>query len=170
MHEKNEAPTSETVENKELNQEPKGENNMDNENLEKPAPRQRRRDTQTEPPAPVLTLEVGADVETQQDKENAVWHEIKTSQMTGTHLTGILGKVELRENGGLISVVDYKGQRIAIPLEEMMLGLTPSKKQSEEVFNERMARVLNRMMGAEIDFIVRGVTGKRRRSGCGCKP
>ena len=122
-------------------------------------PRQTRRRQQTGPPAPILTLEVGADVETLKDRENAVWHEIKNSQMTGTHLTGILGKVERLENGGIISVVEYKGQRIAIPLKEMMLGLTRPPGQSDAEFNERSMRVLNGMMGAEMDFIVRGITG-----------
>jgi len=125
-----------------------------------PASRQRRRRVQTEPSAPVLTLEVGAEVQSQKDKENAVWHEIRNSQITGTHLTGMLGKVERLENGNLISIVDYKGQRIAIPLQEMMLNLTRPEKQSEAEFNERVARVLNRMMGAEIDFVVRGITGR----------
>ena len=107
---------------------------------------------------PILTLEAGADVETQRDRENAVWHEIKNSQITGSHLTGILGKVERLENRGIISIVDYKGQRIAIPLKEMELGMTRPEGQSDDEFNERMMRVLNRMMGAEIDFVVRGIT------------
>ena len=120
---------------------------------------QQRRKVQIEPTTPILTLEVGAEVETQRDKENAVWHEIKNSQVTGTHLTGIMGKVEQLENGGLISIVDYKGQRIAIPLKEMMLGVNRPEGQSDNEYNERTMRVLNRMIGAEIDFIVRGITG-----------
>ena len=126
-----------------------------------PARTQRQRQQRTRPQtqAPVLTLEAGAEVETRRDKINAVWHEIKNSQLSGTHLTGTLGKVERLENGGLISVVEYKGQRIAIPLKEMMLGLNRPAGQSDEVYNERMTRVLNRMMGSEMDFVVRGITG-----------
>jgi exosome complex RNA-binding protein Csl4 len=123
-----------------------------------PAPRQRKR-TQSELPAPVLTLEVGGEVVTQEEKDNTIWHEIKNSQVTGTHLTGILGKVEQLESGSLIAVVDYKGQRIAIPLKEMMLGLNRPKGQSDYDYNERESRILNRMMGAEIDFVIRGITG-----------
>jgi len=51
--------------------------------------------------APILTLAVGAEVETQCDKEDAIWHEMKNSQVTGTHLAGILVKVEQLESGGL---------------------------------------------------------------------
>lgn len=108
--------------------------------------------------APILTLEVGADVETQKDRDDAVWHEIRNSQITGTHLTGHLGTVEGFENGNILSVVDYKGQRIVIPLSEMELGLVRPEGQSDDEFIERSIRILNRMMGAEIDFVVKGTS------------
>lgn len=115
--------------------------------------------TPAKPADSILTIVVGGEVETQKDKENTIWHEIKNSHVTGTHLTGVLGKVEQLESGGLIALADYKGQRIAIPIKEMMLGLNRPKGQSEHDFSERESRVLNRMMGAEIDFVVRGITG-----------
>jgi ribosomal protein S1 len=64
------------------------------------------------------------------------------------------------ESGALIAIVDYKGQRIAIPVKEMMIILDRPAGQSDWEYNERVARLLNRMMGAEIDFVVRGITGK----------
>jgi len=177
MPRKKEAPATDTT----PNEATEGATTMDYENMETnktalpdesvsnkndphkadptPAPKQRRRKAQAEPPAPILTLAVGADIVTQQEKENAVWHEIKNSQITGSHLTGTLGKVEAMENGNLISIVEYKGQRIAIPLKEMMLGLNRPPGQSDDMYNERVARVLNRMIGAEIDFVIRGITG-----------
>jgi len=108
----------------------------------------------------VLTLEVGTEVESRRERENAVWHEIRSSQVTGRHLTGILGRVERLDSGGVITVVDYRGQRIAIPLSEMNIVLNRPKGQSDTEFEERMMRVLNRMMGAAIDFVVMGITGK----------
>jgi len=60
----------------------------------------------------------------------------------------------------LIAIADYKGQRVAIPVKEMMLGVKPHEWQSEDEYNERVSRVLNRMMGAEIDFVVRGISGR----------
>jgi len=122
-------------------------------------PTQASKRTEHQPTASVLTLEVGAEVESQQDKENAIWHEIKNSHVTGTHLTGILGKVEKTDSGAVISVVDYKGQRIAIPLSEMNIALNRPSGQSDSEYDERTLKVLNRMMGAEIDFIVKGITG-----------
>jgi len=143
---------SESVESKSFNENLEDMDELDYEN--------RNTSTEPEPAARILTLEVGAEVETQKDKENAVWHEIKNSQVTGTHLTGTLGKVERLDNGALLSIVDYKGQRIAIPQNEMMLGVNRPNGQSDNEYNERVLRVLNRMMGAEIDFTVRGISGK----------
>ena len=98
--------TPEDVEIMELTQNPEGAGDMDYENMvndggvdsmhpaddagtviaeSSPASKQRRRGTQTDSTAPILTLEVGAEVETHKDKENTVWHEIKNSQVTGTH-------------------------------------------------------------------------------------
>lgn len=125
-------------------------------------PKQRRRRTKSEPSAPILTLEVGADVETQKDKDLTIWHELKNSQLTGTPLSGILGKVERTEIGGLIAVVDYKGQRVAIPLAEMMLVVPRPASQSDDEYNSRISRLINGMMGAEIDFIVRGTDIKKQ--------
>jgi ribosomal protein S1 len=123
-----------------------------------PAPMKKRQLSKAKSTAPILTLEVGAEAETQKDRENTVWHEIKNSQITGSHLTGIFGKVEKSKKNGTISIIDYKGQRIAIPISEMMLNMVRPENQSEEEFNERAYRVLNRMMGAEIDFVVRGIS------------
>jgi len=68
--------------------------------------------------------------------------------------------VEQLDNGGIIVIVDYKGQRVAIPLKEMMLGVNRPAKQSDEEYHDRTMRVLNRMIGAEIDFVIRGITGE----------
>jgi len=126
---------------------------------EQPDPAARQRRPRTPAPAPILTLEVGGEVMTQKDKDDIAWHEIKNSQVSGTPLTGSLGKVEIMDSGSLIAIVEYRGQRIAIPMKEMMINLDRPEEQSDNEYNERLARVLNRMMGAEIDFIVRGITG-----------
>jgi len=55
---------------------------------------QRKQKTSQQTSDSILTLEVGADVETQRDKEDVVLHEIRHSRINGSLLTGILGKVE----------------------------------------------------------------------------
>ena len=108
--------------------------------------------------APAVTLEIGRKVETQQDKDDEAWHEIRNSQIANRLLTGILGKVERLENGVRIAIIDYKGIRVSIPMSEMMINIPRPDGQTDEVYNIRLSQVINRMMGAEIDFIVRGTT------------
>ena len=110
------------------------------------------------PSAAILTRGTGAMTETQTNKIEAIWREIKKSHASEKHLTGTLSKIEQFVNGGLISVVDYKGQRIIIPLNEMMLDLPRPEREKDDEYNMRAARILNRMMGSEIDFVVKGVT------------
>lgn len=57
-----------------------------------------------------------------------------------------------------IVVVDYKGYRIAIPIREMMLhkGSIPYGAEYYSLM-DRLNRIASSMMGAEIDFIVRGI-------------
>jgi ribosomal protein S1 len=135
-----------------------------------PARRERRQKAPNKPTeptapiistAPILTLTVGAEVETHEDRQNAIWHEIKNSQVSKTPLTGILGKIEFSKVSGLLSVVDFKGQRIVIPLSEMNLDIERAESKDEQEHIERATRLLNKMMGAEIDFIVRGISNAK---------
>lgn len=52
-----------------------------------------------------------------------ICREIKNSQITGTPLAGILGKIESTDGGNILSIVEYSGQRVIIPLNEMNLTL-----------------------------------------------
>ena len=78
--------------------------------------------------APVLTLEVRGEVETEESRDDAIWHEIHNAYRTRRILTGQLGGIEQTDNGKTITIVDYKGFRIVIPLKEMMInvGRSPS--------------------------------------------
>jgi len=122
----------------------------------------RRGRQQTARPLPVLTLEVGKDVDTQQDIDNIIWHEIKTSQRKRKPLAGILGQIEHHEDGSVWAIADYKGIRIMIPSDEMMVTLNRPRNESDAAYNQRISMVLNGMVGAEIDFIVRGATAKNK--------
>lgn len=113
--------------------------------------------------ASILTLEVRGEVETQSDREDIIWHEIHNAYRTRKILTGQLGGVEQMENNKTIVVVDYKGFRVIIPLKEMMI--TPSNSVSGRAYTELMVqqnKLLGKMLGAEIDFIVRGIDAKTR--------
>lgn len=113
--------------------------------------------------ASILTLEVRGEVKTQSDREDITWHEIHNAYRTRKILTGQLGGVEQMENNKTIVVVDYKGIRIIIPLKEMMLH--PTNGVSGKAYADLMLqqnKLLGKMLGAEIDFIVRGIDSKTR--------
>lgn len=113
--------------------------------------------------APVLTLENRGEIETDESREDAIWHEIHNAYRTRKILTGQLGGIEQTDNGKTIVIVDYKGFRIVIPLKEMMInvGRSPSGEEYRELML-RQNKILGNMLGAEIDFLVRGIDSKTR--------
>ena len=124
----------------------------------------------TAPPAPagrrdsyILTVDAKDRIETEEERREVIWHEIKTSHIAGRILTGTLDGVEQTPSGRTIVVVDYKGYRIAIPLKEMMLYSGPVPHGAKyKPFMERMNGILSTMLTAEIDFIVRGLNHNER--------
>ena len=113
--------------------------------------------------APVLTVEARGEVETEEVREDTVWHEIHNAYRTRRILSGQLGGVEQTEGGKTIAIVDYKGFRIVIPVKEMLVN--PGSYPSGQAYTDLMTqynRLLNNMLGAEIDFIVRGIDSKTR--------
>ena len=130
-----------------------------------PAPATRPRRTSSRAPAEpsVLTIEARADVDTPEDLEEIAWHEIRNAYRTRRMLTGTLGGMEQLENRKTVAVVDYKGFRVVIPLKEMMiiLGRAPSGQEYTDLML-RQSKILGSMLGAEVDFIVKGIETKSR--------
>ncbi len=115
--------------------------------------------------APVLTLESRGEVETESAREDTIWHEIHNAYRTRKILTGQLGGIEQTDSGKTIVIVDYKGFRIVIPIKEMMIDLAQGRSPSGKEYAELMLRqnkILGNMLGAEIDFIVKGIDSKTR--------
>lgn len=128
-----------------------------------PPPPVTRSATARTPNASILTLEVRGEVETKSDRDDIIWHEIHNAYRTRKILTGQLGGVEQMENNKTIAIVDYKGFRVVIPMKEMMIQ--PNAGLSGKAYEEFMTRknkLLSKMLGAEIDFIVRGIDSKTR--------
>lgn len=111
----------------------------------------------------ILTVEVGDEVETEESREDIIWHEIHNAYRTRRILTGQLSGVEQLDNGKTIAIAEYKGFRILIPLKEMMILLdeTSSKQRYSDIIL-RQVKLLGNMLGAEIDFLVRGVDSNTR--------
>ena len=113
--------------------------------------------------APVLTIRNRDDVETAEDRDDVIWHEIHNAYRTRKIITGKLGGIEQLDNRKTVAVVDYKGFRVIIPIKEMMinLGRSPSGQEYTDLML-RQNKILGNMLGADIDFIVRGIDSKTR--------
>lgn len=128
-----------------------------------PAPTPRRTAAPRRSEPAILTIRSREDVETQEDREDIIWHEIHNAYRTRRILTGKLGGIEQLDNRKTVAVVDYKGFRIIIPLKEMMinLGRSPSGQEYADLML-RQNKILGNMLGADIDFVVRGIDSKTR--------
>ena len=111
----------------------------------------------------VLTIDTRDRVQTEEEREEIIWHEIRNAYRTRRILTGILGGVEQTKSGRTLAIVDYKGFRVAIPILEMLLytGEMPSNREYLELMG-RLNRMLSTMLGAEIDFMVKGIDSNTR--------
>ena len=106
--------------------------------------------------APILTIDAYADVETPEDTEDTIWHEIQNAYLTKKILTGYLDGLERMETGSTLAVLHYKGFRVVMPLNEMYVNL-PGTNLERAVALNLQHRYLSMMLGSEIDFIVRGI-------------
>lgn len=111
----------------------------------------------------VLTIEARDEVQTDDDREAAIWHEIQNADWTRRILTGTLDGVEQTESGLTLAIVSYKGFRVAIPIKEMLLypGKLPTGPEYLDTMN-RLRRILMTRLGSEIDFVVKGHDNKSR--------
>ena len=111
----------------------------------------------------ILTIDAKDEVQTEEDREATIWHEIQNAYRTRRILTGTLDGIEHTESGLTIAVVNYKGFRVAIPIKQMMLqvGRMPTGEEYIDLM-EQLSRVLNARLGSEIDFIVKGIENKSR--------
>ena len=127
---------------------------------EKAAPKKTKRVTKDDA---ILTIDAGDTVHTEEDLAEIAWHEIHNAYRTRKPLTGILGGVEHLESGVTVGVVEYKGYRIIIPIKEMTAA-NPNKLSANdyEGYMIRQHKLVSSMLGAEIDFLVKGIEAKTR--------
>lgn len=110
----------------------------------------------------ILTLESDAAIETQKSKEDLIWHEITNAYRTRRILTGMLGGIEKLEGGATITIVYYKNFRVVIPITEMMINLIEDETHNYGELSLRQNKIVNTMLGCEIDFIIKGLDSKER--------
>ena len=119
-------------------------------------------DSRTAEPKPlnlgVLKIDVKADEEQEDDENAVVWHELAVMNRSRKIVPAVITGLERTGNLGEVVVAYYKTQRILIPLSEMNIDLSNDKEYLEEgTISERITRICNTMLGAEIDLIIRGM-------------
>ena len=126
---------------------------------EEPTPKRKRVPKE----APILTIDVDGDVETEEQLAEIAWHEIRNAYRTRRILTGMLGGIEQTDNGKTVAIVEYKGYRIIIPLREMVVNF-PNNVSGDDYKDlvVRHHKLVSNMLGAEIDFLVKGIDSKTR--------
>lgn len=103
-------------------------------------------------PMNILTVDASG-VSSERDKGDAAWHELVNAYRTRKILSGELSGIERLEGGWVVAVVYYKGCRILIPMEEMMINLEGDGRENSDPLN-RQTRLANNMLGAQMDFMI----------------
>ena len=98
----------------------------------------------------ILTLDSDSNIETQQSKEDLIWHEITNAYRTRRILTGTLGGIERLEGGATIAIIYYKNFRVVIPITEMMIYLIQDESHNYGEISLRQNKIINTMLGCEI--------------------
>lgn len=109
----------------------------------------------------ILTIASKGEVDTPDDQAEIAWHEIRNAYLTRRILTGILSGIEPTKAGNAIAVVNYNNYRVLIPLSEMMITLKEGPNNYGEM-QLRQSKILGSMIGAEVDFVIKGIEMKSR--------
>ena len=137
-----------------------GEPDMDSAGQDNARPAPRGRPAIPQRGGQVLTINARDHIQTEQEREEIIWHEVRNAYRTRRMLAGTLDGLERTASGKTLAVVDYKGFRVAIPLKEMLFMPNASRIPSGAeyvAYLNRLYRNLTNMLGAEIDFIVKGI-------------
>ncbi len=110
----------------------------------------------------IITLEAGDMPDTQSSQADITWHEVHNAHRTRRILTGTLGGIEQTEDGMHVALVEFKGYRILIPTSEMFVKLVDDTDNNKLSVGMRLSRSLSSMLGAEVDFIVKGIDAESR--------
>ena len=108
----------------------------------------------------ILTIESGSQIMTPEEQEEIAWHEVRNAYRTKKILTGKLSGIEPTENKKPIAVISYNGYRVVIPISEMGLSLSADETYGD--IQTRQLKILGNMIGAEVDFVIKGIESKSR--------
>ncbi len=105
-------------------------------------------------------LKINLDEEEQEnDKFETLWNELVTCYRSRRIIPVIVTGIERTQLEGNVVVTYYKDQRILVPMTEMMINLSEERGDGYTLA-ERLERVCNTMLGAEIDVLIKGMDKK----------
>lgn len=108
---------------------------------------------------PVLTIDANEKMKYAESIADTVWYELQSTYYSRRVVSATLSGYEETETGG-IAVVYYKGHRVIIPVLEM--GLNLSNQEGYGEMKGRMARIINSMIGCELDFVIIALDNEER--------
>lgn len=118
---------------------------------------QRRRERRVRP-APVVSIDDRLGVETDADKARDAMLDLVESLKTRRILSGTVQGIERPGDGTNSVAVIYHGDfKVFIPAEEMVEK--PEETRGRSV-SDALHYMLNKRLGAEVDYIVKGIDGK----------
>jgi len=120
-------------------------------------------DLMMRPASSILTIESRDTIQTEEDKIEELWHDIQNARRMRRMLTGTLVGIEMTEAKKPIAIVFYRGQRVVIPISELLPYDIAETSVTGSSKIERLSKIANNMLGADIDFIIAGID-KRSRS------
>lgn len=97
--------------------------------------------------------------EQEDDAFETLWNELGTFYRSRRFVPVIVTGIERTKLAGNVVVTYYKDQRILVPLTEMMINLSEERGEGYTL-TERLERICNTMLGAEIDVIIKGMDKK----------
>lgn len=121
------------------------------------APDTTRKPTAAPARAAVLTIESHDEAALPGSEQDTLWHELTNAYLTRRILCGTVDGVE---RDGL-AIIYYKGCRVVIPLTEMVVTRDETGGRYAGQ-TQRMERLVNNMMGCQVDFIIRGLDAASR--------
>lgn len=104
-------------------------------------------------------LKLRADEEDRQEMstQELTWNELANYNRTKRTVPVTVTGLETTQLAGDVVVAYYKQQRVIVPMSEMAINLSDDIRYLDGSVKDRLARICNTMLGAEIDVVIKGM-------------
>lgn len=112
----------------------------------------------------ILSAEVGFDAKTMTEQNSEILGDLQQSFYKRTPLRGQIISVEQTNTGKPYAYVNYEGISVIIPGTEMGISLENDENESSDKTSVRYSKLIQNMIGANIEFIVTGAIEDRNNT------